>query len=59
MENITTEEVMDNLYMFWSRFGTYMNLAGGICSKSKLALVRRLPEGISKKVFLYVQYDLQ
>ena len=30
MENITTEEVMDKLDMFQSRFGKLTNLAGGI-----------------------------
>ena len=30
VEKITTEEVMDNLYMFQSRFGKKTNLYGGI-----------------------------
>ena len=48
MEKITTEEVMEKLDMFQSRFGELTNLDGGIKKESQQMQVRSLPRRSSK-----------
>ena len=46
MDKITIEKVLENLYMFQSRFGKVEKLAGGIWRESKRTLDHTLPPRI-------------